>query len=175
MSNELADEIIKIVRSEANNNPAPERCVITKVYEDKNHCDVKTSLGELKYIDVIGGNVKVGNNAVILYFDESFTDYVVIADSNNELDLNTNNIIESSALNNLQTSANATQHEINLKINEKINQGGGGTSVMMVGSFRINNDGDLIVTLPTGTVNPYHIDENGDLIYSTNPQINGGE
>ena len=50
-------------------------------------------------------------------------------------------------------------------------QGGGGTNVVMVGSFMINEDGDLIVTLPTGTVNPYHIDENGDLIYSTNPQI----
>ena len=50
-------------------------------------------------------------------------------------------------------------------------QGGGGSSVITVGSFRINNDGDLIVTLPNGTVNPYHINENGDLIYSTNPQI----
>jgi hypothetical protein len=51
--------------------------------------------------------------------------------------------------------------------------GGGGSGVVMVGSFRINDDGDLIVTLPTGTLNPYHIDENGDLIYSTNPQIGG--
>lgn len=54
-------------------------------------------------------------------------------------------------------------------------QGGGGTNVVMVGSFMINEDGDLIVTLPAGTVNPYHIDENGDLIYSTNPQITGGK
>ena len=53
-------------------------------------------------------------------------------------------------------------------------QGGGGTGgIVMVGSFTINDDGDLIVTLPTGTLNPYHIDENGDLIYSTNPQIGG--
>ena len=50
---------------------------------------------------------------------------------------------------------------------------GGGAGVVMVGSFRINDEGHLIVTLPTGTLNPYHIDENGHLIYSTNPQIGG--
>ena len=165
MSNELADEIIKIVRSEANNNPAPERCVITKVYEDKNHCDVKTNLGELKYVDVIGSNIKKGDNAVILYFDENFEDYVVIADTNDNI--TTNDITELSALNNLQTPANATQHEINLKINEKINSGGGGGSIIMVGSFEIDNNGHLIVTIPDGASNPYHIDNNGHLIYST--------
>lgn len=36
-------------------------------------------------------------------------------------------IVESSALTNLETSENATQHEINLAIDDKINQGGGGS------------------------------------------------
>lgn len=36
-------------------------------------------------------------------------------------------IVESNALTNLDTSSNATQHEINLAINDKIGQGGGGS------------------------------------------------
>lgn len=173
MSKTLTDEIITIVKSEANNNPAPERCRVIKVYPDKIHVDVQTNLGELRYVDVIGSNPCLGDNAVILYLTEDFSEYVVIADTENIG--RTSDIIETSALDNLGTSANATQHDINLKINEKINQGGGGsTGVVMVGSFRINDDGDLIVTLPTGTLNPYYIDDNGDLIYSTNPQIQGG-
>lgn len=39
-------------------------------------------------------------------------------------------IVESSALSNLETSANATQHEINLAINDKINQGGGSVDIV---------------------------------------------
>lgn len=35
----------------------------------------------MKYVDAIGSNIQLGNNAVILYFDEGFTDYVVIADT----------------------------------------------------------------------------------------------
>lgn len=70
-----------LIRSTANNNPAPARCTITKIYEDNVHCDVETQIGELKYIDVIGSNAKVGNNAVILFFDEAYEDYVVIADT----------------------------------------------------------------------------------------------
>ena len=35
----------------------------------------------MKYVDAIGSNIQLGNNAVILYFDEGFNDYVVIADT----------------------------------------------------------------------------------------------
>lgn len=138
-------------------------------------------------------------------------------------------VLEPSALNRLETSANATQHEINLKINEKIGQGGGGSSsigcvadfdidyleeeleldtcngkvimsitkstsgnvdtytilynddstyeftvtngssggVIGTGSFSIDNNGHLIVELPSGVSNPYTIDNNGHLIYNT--------
>ena len=44
---------------------------------------------------------------------------------------------------------------------------GGHGDGLLVGSFSINEDGDLIATLPAGTTNPYSIDENGDLIYDT--------
>lgn len=81
-------------------------------------------------------------------------------------------IVESSALTNLETSTNATQHEINLAINSKINSGGGG-SVIGTGSFSINNNGHLIVELPNAVDNPYFIDNNGHLIYDTTNTHNG--
>ena len=82
-------------------------------------------------------------------------------------------IVESSALSNLETSANATQHEINLAIDDKINQGGGG-SVIGTGSFNINNQGHLIVELPNAVDNPYYIDNSGHLIYDTSNTHNNG-
>lgn len=81
-------------------------------------------------------------------------------------------IVESSALDRLETSANATQHEINLAINSKIGQGGGG-SVIGTGSFSINSNGHLIVELPNGVDNPYFINNNGHLVYDTSNTYNG--
>ena len=81
-------------------------------------------------------------------------------------------IVESSALSRLETSANATQHEINLAIDSKIGSGGGG-SVIGTGSFSINNNGHLIVELPNGVDNPYFINANGHLIYDTSNTHNG--
>lgn len=85
---------------------------------------------------------------------------------------NTSIIVESSALNRLETSANATQHEINLAINERIGQGGGG-SVIGTGSFSINSNGHLIVELPNGVDNPYFINSQGHLVYDTSNTHNG--
>ena len=76
----LSKEIETLVKNIANNNPAPMRCEIIKKYPDDN-VDVKTELGVLKYVDCIGADIKVGNNAIILFFDENYEDYVVIADS----------------------------------------------------------------------------------------------
>ena len=39
--------------------------------------------------------------------------------------------------------------------------------IIMVGSFKINEEGHLIATIPKDTVNPYRIDSNGHLIYNT--------
>lgn len=75
-------------------------------------------------------------------------------------------IVESSDLDNLEVSGNANQHEINLAIDSKIGQGGGG-SVIGTGSFSIDNNGHLIVELPNGVDNPYSINSQGHLIYDT--------
>ena len=76
MSKTLTDEIITIVKSEANNNPAPTRCTITKVYSD-GHADVSFDRGSLNYVEVIG-TAEVGDVAAVLWLDESMSDYIVI-------------------------------------------------------------------------------------------------
>ena len=110
-------------------------------------------------------------------------------------------IINSNALTNIDTSANATQSEINQAIDDTLGnkqdglisgeniktinnnsilgsgnitiQGGGGGSVIGTGSFRIDNNGHLIVELPDAVDNPYYINANGHLIYDTSNTHNG--
>lgn len=124
MSKTLTDHIIDTIKAEANNNPAPQRCRITRVYSDGNHVDVLTDEGKIEYVDAIGSNFIEGNNAVILFFDEEFRDYVVIADSDitGKCDKTNgaNQLTDSSAYSNLGTSSNATQKQINNAINTKI-------------------------------------------------------
>lgn len=74
----LADEIITIIQSEANNNPAPTRCTIKKVYSDNKHTDVKTNIGTLEYIETIGNNITVGNIGIIIYCDGDTNNPIII-------------------------------------------------------------------------------------------------
>ena len=168
----FAEELQTFIRGEASNTKPPVRCKVRKLYDDKKHADILINGGVIKYVQLIGTNVHNDDEGLLVYLDEDRGDYVAIITDNSHK-INTTDITEATPLTNIGTTSGATQHEINQKIDEKINTGGGDTGVLMVGSFTINNDGDLIVTLPTGTLNPYHIDSNGDLIYSTNP-INGG-
>ena len=110
----LADEIITIVRSEANKNPAPTKATITKVYSD-GYADVTFTDGSLNYVQVIG-LATVGDAAVILWLDESMTDYIVVTGSIQALD----DLKDSSSYANIGTSSNATQKQINAAINTKI-------------------------------------------------------
>ena len=144
--------------------------VITK--KEGNYCSVKESDTELEHSNVPivnGANLDVGDKVIIGFLNNSIYDVIVYGaldkqvhdDSKQDLLISGTNI---KTINNTSLLGSG-----NITI-----EGGGSGGVVMVGSFRINDDGDLIVTLPTGTLNPYHIDENGDLIYSTNPQITGG-
>lgn len=79
MANEtLADELLTMIKSETVNNPAPQRCRITKVYEDM-HVDVESLTGLLKYVQVFGTNVKTGDEGVLLFLNETYEDYVVLS------------------------------------------------------------------------------------------------
>ena len=69
----LADEIITIVKDQANDNPAPTRCTITKVYTDNKHTDIETDNDRLTYVETIGNNLAVNNIGVLFVLeDENF-------------------------------------------------------------------------------------------------------
>ena len=144
--------------------------VITKL--DGLYCSVKETDNELEHNNVPivnGANLSVGDKVIIGFLNNSIYDVVcygaldkTIHDDSKQDTLISGTNIKTINHQSLLGSGNIT-----------IEGGGGGSGVVMVGSFRINDEGHLIVTLPTGTLNPYHINEQGHLIYSTNPQIGG--
>ena len=144
---------------------------ITRI--EDNLCSVKEEDAEIEHsnIPILDGmRCQLGDKVVIGFVDNSIYDPILIGNLTTGFydNISSDDVKEASALNNLGLPSNSSQHQINLKVNEKINQGGGGGGgIVMVGSFRIDENGDLIATLPNGASNPYHINENGDLIYST--------
>ena len=143
---------------------------ITKL--NGNYCDVKEDGADIEHSNVPiinGANLSVGDKVIIGFLNNSIYDVVcygaldkTIHDDSKQDTLISGTNIKTINHQSLLGSGNIT-----------IEGGGGGSGVVMVGSFRINDEGHLIVTLPTGTLNPYHINEQVHLIYSTNPQIGG--
>lgn len=82
----LTEEIIAIVNSVANNNPAPQECVISKIY-DNGYVDVRLDIGIIKYIECIG-STSVDSKGIVVYPDGnlnnakaiSITDYYTKAE-----------------------------------------------------------------------------------------------
>ena len=74
----LSDEIITIVNSVANNNPAPTRCTITKIYEDNNHVDATTQIGTIQYIETIGNTPTLNKTGIVIYLDGDIDNPIII-------------------------------------------------------------------------------------------------
>ena len=75
----ITDEIITIVQSVANNNPAPVKCTIKKVYDDNIHADITIGEdGELNYVETINNNIAEGNTGILFTLDGETTNYIVI-------------------------------------------------------------------------------------------------
>ena len=73
----LADEIISIVHSEANNNPLPVKCTIHETYPN-GLIDVLLENGTiLTYLPVIG-SPHVGDTGVLLYLDDETNNQIII-------------------------------------------------------------------------------------------------
>ena len=73
----LADEIISIVHSEANNNPLPVKCTIHETYSN-GLIDVLLENGTiLTYLPVIG-SPRVGDTGVLLYLDDETDNQIII-------------------------------------------------------------------------------------------------
>lgn len=73
----LADEIISIVHSEANNNPLPVKCTIHETYSN-GLIDVLLENGDIvTYLPVIG-SARVGDTGVLLYLDDETNNQIII-------------------------------------------------------------------------------------------------
>ncbi len=73
----LADEIISIVHSEANNNPLPLKCTIHETYSN-GLIDVLLENGNIvTYLPVIG-SPRVGDTGVLLYLDDETNNQIII-------------------------------------------------------------------------------------------------
>ena len=73
----LADEIISIVHSEANNNPLPVKCTIHETYSN-GLIDVLLENGDIvTYLPVIG-SPRVGDTGVLVYLDDEDNNQIII-------------------------------------------------------------------------------------------------
>lgn len=77
-NNRLDTPITTIVQHEIQQQPAPMKCTITKIYNDHNHVDVLTDNGILKYAETIGNNLTIGNTGVVIFLNQSFDEYIII-------------------------------------------------------------------------------------------------
>ena len=143
----LADEIITIIQAEANNNPAPEHCIITKSYEDGS-ADIKLSESEdiRTYVKTIGDN-SVGAEGVICYLNGDLTNPVVIVDNTKQNEINT--ILA------LGLGLFTIREDGHLYVELPMG---------MDNPFSINSNGHLIITLPNMVSNDYEL-INKHLIY----------
>ena len=65
----FVEEIETTIERVANNNPAPEKCTITKNYSDSNFVDIKTETGdEMKTVPLMGNNT-VGKTAIVIFLE----------------------------------------------------------------------------------------------------------
>ena len=137
--------------------------IITKI--DGVYCSVKESDTGLEHSNVPilnGANLGLGDKVIIGFLNNSIYDVVcygaldktVHDDSKQDLLISGTNI-------------KTINHQSLLGSGNITIEGGGGGSIVMVGSFEIDENGHLIATIPDGATNPYHIDLNGHLIYST--------
>ena len=162
----LADEIISIVHSEANNNPLPVKCTIHETYPN-GLIDVLLENGTiLTYLPVIG-SPRVGDTGVLLYLDDEKNNQIIITNGGGEVDLinyytknETDNLLTDKLNTNLGVANKnvVTDENGNVSLEEKSGNNG-------FGSFYINDDGHLIAVIPSN-VNPYKIID-GHLIYDT--------
>lgn len=148
MVKSLVEELQALIQSEANNYPPPQQCTITRVYAD-GHVDVRTDIGALVYVECIGKASK-DDTGLLIYLNEERTQYVCLCINLSDIPTKTSDLIndgdgtnafltqhqsltdyvqksngantmtDSSAYSTIGTSANATQKQINAKIDEKL-------------------------------------------------------
>ncbi len=109
----LADEIISIVHSEANNNPLPVKCTIHETYSN-GLIDVLLENGTiLTYLPVIG-SPRVGDTGVLLYLDDETNNQIIITNGGNSSGGGSTNVSWGNILNKPSTfPPSAHKHNLN--------------------------------------------------------------
>lgn len=78
MGRELIDEIITLIKSESNDNPAPKSCKIVKTYDDNLYCDVEVEdIGILIHKKTIG-TPEIGLEGIICFLNGDLNEVIVI-------------------------------------------------------------------------------------------------
>jgi len=75
----MAEELVTFINSEANNNPPPVKCRVTKNY-DEHHIDVTTEFGDYEHIQCLFSN-KVGNIGVLIFLNGDLNDPIALIDN----------------------------------------------------------------------------------------------
>ena len=139
--------------------------VITKL--DGLYCSVKETDNELEHNNVPivnGANLSVGDKVIIGFLNNSVYDVVCYG----ALDKTLHDDTKQDKLISGENIKTINHQSLLGSGNITIEGGGGGGSIVMVGSFEIDTNGHLIATIPDGASNPYHIDfSTGHLIYDT--------
>ena len=109
----LADEIISIVHSEANNNPLPLKCTIHETYSN-GLIDVLLENGTiLTYLPVIG-SPRVGDTGVLLYLDDEDNNQIIITNGGSSSGGGSTNVSWGNILNKPSTfPPSAHKHNLN--------------------------------------------------------------
>ena len=109
----LADEIISIVHSEANNNPLPVKCTIHETYSN-GLIDVLLENGTiLTYLPVIG-SPRVGDTGVLLYLDDEMNNQIIITNGGSSSGGGSTNVSWGNILNKPSTfPPSAHKHNLN--------------------------------------------------------------
>ena len=138
--------------------------VITKL--DGLYCSVKETDNKLEHNNVPivnGANLSVGDKVIIGFLNNSIYDTVCYG----ALDKTIHDDSKQDLLISGQNIKTINHTSLLGSGNIDIQGGGGGGSIVMVGSFEIDTNGHLIATIPDGASNPYSIDNSGHLIYDT--------
>ena len=131
-----------------------------------NYCDAKEEDTGLEHTNVPiinGANLSVGDKVIIGFLNNSIYDVVCYGalDKTIHDDTKQDTLISGTNIKTINNQSLLGSGNITI-------EGGGGGSIVMVGSFEIDNNGHLIATIPDGASNPYHIDfSTGHLIYDT--------
>ena len=163
MGNNLYDNLLKATNN-IDDITTEKYATVTKI--NGNYCDAKeedTGLEHTNVPIVNGANLSVGDKAIIGFINNSIYDAVCYGALDKQIhDDSKQDLLVSG------TNIKTINHQSLLGSgNITIEGGGGGGSIVMVGSFEIDNNGHLIATIPDGASNPYSIDNSGHLIYDT--------